>query len=380
MSDTMDWQRFFRPGTPVLALPNWRRPRLFVPADTAARRWALSEFYPAYRFSARAWRWILQSLAMAGVGQTRIASGDSWALGDFLGRRFSQDVWPAVAIGTRGAAQKITVRLANAIGATVGYIKCADTPAARSRLEREHQILRWLPDGVGPRLLALGQLGDAAAMLLRPAPGRLFACAARPDADVAAFLNQLNHGDAAVSADAHPGLDFLRDHNAAADGTDSWIDALSNRSWPIAIQHGDFAPWNVYHRLQPEGSTQLTAIDWEYARLDGFPHLDLAYWSLQVSALIYRASPARARAAAVRSLMRNASPDLSESECHAIVSATALSAYRDALADGDLPTEPIQQWQRDVWRLHPRPATIARGSPINPSEDSIAAGAPVAVG
>jgi hypothetical protein len=56
---------------------------------------------------------------------------------------------------------------------------------------------------------------------------------------------------------------------------------LEDVSLPVAILHGDFAPWNV--RRDHHG---LAAIDWEYSSLDGLPLIDRLHYELQVGFLL----------------------------------------------------------------------------------------------
>jgi aminoglycoside phosphotransferase (APT) family kinase protein len=64
--------------------------------------------------------------------------------------------------------------------------------------------------------------------------------------------------------------------------------ALRDVRWPAALQHGDFAPWNVF-----DTGTRLTAIDWEDGCSDGFPWFDLVYYVAQSAFFIGRLSVPR---------------------------------------------------------------------------------------
>ena len=79
----MSWDEFFPPGTRVLALPSWRRPRLYLPACPLSQRWNRSKLYPASRWSARLYRLSLRAAAAAGMKRARTAGSRRWSLGDF---------------------------------------------------------------------------------------------------------------------------------------------------------------------------------------------------------------------------------------------------------------------------------------------------------
>jgi hypothetical protein len=122
---------------------------------------------------------------------------------------------------------------------------------------------------------------------------------------------------------------------------DPWVDAFANATCPVVIQHGDFAPWNIYQ----DSSGIMTAIDWEYGTLVGFPFLDQAFFMLQVTMLMNRWSPVRAREFAVQKLTKV----VSDRQAHAIVKLAAFDAFHKSLDDGHGPDDPNQRWRRAVW-------------------------------
>src|ERR1700675_3681323 len=82
----------FPPGTPLLALPNWRAPRLLLSKPGGPiRRWRESALYPATRSLAKCRRLALRGKAAFGWGEARRVVGDHWTLGDFVG-----DCLPAI--------------------------------------------------------------------------------------------------------------------------------------------------------------------------------------------------------------------------------------------------------------------------------------------
>src|ERR687886_748823 len=106
-----DWSLFFPPGERVLALPSWQRPRLYLPLQSFTRRWEGSSLYPASRFRARVYRFLLRTRAATGLVALRTARSSDRQLEEFI-----QDVLPraraaAVLVGVPNPTQKITVRL-----------------------------------------------------------------------------------------------------------------------------------------------------------------------------------------------------------------------------------------------------------------------------
>ena len=282
----MDWQTFFPAGTPVMALPNWQRPRVYVPADRAGRRWRGSGFLPAFKPGAAAYRLALRAKAAIGCTEVRVASGEGWALGDFVRGHVAGAAWAAVSVGTAAAARKTTARLFDQSGNVLGYVKCAASPPAVARLRQELSLLAAVPPGAGPVPVAHGTLAGGEAIILTPVAGRPLRPTAEPRA-LRGLLESLTVGPPLPSRE-HPGLAFARENMA---DVGPWTRPLVRRPWPVVLQHGDLAPWNLF--AGADGS--LSAIDWEYGRPAGFPHLDLAYYALHVAALVRRRDPAGRR-------------------------------------------------------------------------------------
>ncbi len=339
---TARWEAFFAPGTRVLALPNWRRPRLYLPAYPFLRRWDGSRLYPASRRLARAYRASLRVAAAAGLKTARVADSVEWVVDEFVREMVPDLSYVVVLDGTPGPVQKTTAQLRDAKGRVLGYLKYAEKQAARARLRQERDMLSRLPAGIGPEPLKFGRMGQGEALLSsalsgRPLPTKL----PLPDG-VVGLLDSL-----VVSAPrplaAHPWVRQLRDD--ARHDLDSCFEALSSRDWPVVIQHGDLAPWNLIRG--PGGG--VGAIDWEYGAPEGLPYLDLAYYLLQVSALIYRRDPAPAALYTVGYLTQKEPFALRGAEARALVRLAAYDAYLKALQDGQPENAGLQSWRRKIW-------------------------------
>ncbi|GAA6744352.1 hypothetical protein Thermus71206_21960 [Thermus antranikianii] len=337
----MNWEAFFLKGTPVLALPNWESPRLFVAAWGLRTRWEGSGLYPGYRWSARAFRLFLRIGAALGVGAIRVAR-EGWALEPFLSRAGRKDLVPrAVLIGTKGPAQKTIVELCTQEGRVSAYLKYGETDAARRRISCEYAVLQALPRDLAPEPLHLGPVGEGIGLLLSAVRGKPVAARASLPEDVFRYAASLPISGY-CAAEAHPWIGRLLAHGGGKLG--KWLRTLESREWAVLPQHGDFAPWNLlrdHHHVR--------AIDWEYGVLEGFPGADLAYYLLQVGALIHRWSPKRTRAHAAHALARLPWPGVSLEEAETLVRLTAYDAYLKAMEDGHGPEEPLQAWRRAVW-------------------------------
>ena len=272
----------------------------------------------------------------------QVLSG-SWPLGEFV-----KDVLPEVRsaivlVGTPGPAQKITARLLGDRGRVLGYLKYGEKEAARTRLEQERRVLNDLPGGVGPRLLKFGSLGDGDALLVTALEGKGVPATLHLDEDLIALLTSLVVS-APVPLEDHPWVRHVSE-TTADPCLNPWFEMLAGKRWPVVVQHGDFAPWNLVRK--PDGT--LGAIDWEYGALEGFPYLDLAYYVLQVLALVHRQAPSRAAEYAAGYLSRQPRLALSGPEAQVLTRLAAYDAYLKSRADGQPDDTKLQAWRRAVW-------------------------------
>jgi hypothetical protein len=338
----MDWEAFFPAGTPVVALPSWDNPRLYMAAQDPLRRWEGSAFYPAFRPHARFYRLLLRARAAVGLVAVRVAQSEGWPVGAFIQAAPPHISSVAAQVGTPGPAQKITVQLSAEGGKVVGYLKYAEKAVACKRLQQEYEVLSGLPQGIGPRPLRYGSLGKGLALHTTPVQGKLLPAKLPPVAGFASFLQILTAAPP-LPLEAHPWARAIRLPGEGC--VERWLESLADRKWPVVIQHGDLAPWNLLST--PNG--KLRAIDWEYGSPTGFPYVDLAQYMFQVAALLYRWSPSKAMDYTIRYLTRRPWPGLTSAEAVAIAGLAAYQAHRHALEDGHAPDAPVQAWRQAVW-------------------------------
>lgn len=338
----IDWAAFFPTGTRVLALPGWRNPRIFLPAGGFQEGWRKSALYPASRLSARLYRLWQRFKAASKLSSVREARSDGWPVGAFVDATIPSVTSVVVLAGTSGPAQKVTVQLWSEQGEILGYLKYGEKPAARDRLAHEYEMLSGLPDGVGPKPLKFGPMDAGTALALSPISGNHLKATLPPPNSVLSILDSLVVAGP-IAIRSHPWIQALSPTIKAE--AKPILAALEGQGWPVVIQHGDFAPWNI---LQDSGQG-LRALDWEYGSLQGFPYLDFAFYILQVAMLIHRWPPERARDYAVEQLTRTPWPALNQPEAFAIVQLAALDAYGKAVEDGHSDSAHSQMWRRQLW-------------------------------
>lgn len=350
---SVDWTSFFPPGERVMALPGWKSPRLYLSARDFPQRWDHSSLYPASRRAARAYRLLLRTRAAAGLQKTRTVSPGGWPLGEFSGEALPQMESVVVLAGTPGPAQMITAQLREGKGRVLAYLKHAGTEVSRRRLRQEWSMLCNLPFGVGPEPLKFGPMCDGEALLQRAVIGKAPRATLPPPKNIVDLLDSLVTAPG-VPLEAHPWA--LRVRESGAPDVDAWLEPLSGRNWPVVAQHGDFAPWNLI--IGSDGA--LRAIDWEYGDLEGFPYLDLAFYLLQTSALIYRRKPLEAARRTTEYLHQHPTLALNRAEAQAITSLAAYDAYQKSSEDARSADAGLQDWRREIWESRPAPQTAAK--------------------
>jgi len=332
---------FFPPGTTVLALPAWKRPRLLFPDGGVRRRWQESSFYPASRWQGRAYRFFLRCKGIVGLVEKQVSHRSNWEVGEFVWDVLPEATCATVFVGPPGPAQKITIQLRDATDRVLGYVKYAEKPAAVRRLSREYQVLKALPDNLGPVPLKYGRLLNGEALVLSPLLGQPLPAKLPPPEELVALLATMSTG-LEYPVEEHPWINSILEDKHQ--NLVSWIKNLGQRKWPVVLQHGDLAPWNG--RKSPDGNVRL--FDWEYAYLEGFPHLDLIYYILRVAALIYRWTPPKAFRYTKTYLSKKLSL-LSNREVDALVRLTAYVTHLQAIEDGLPPDTSLLRWYRQLW-------------------------------
>lgn len=344
MNDREAMERFLLGPTDVVTLPSPRSPRLIATAKGARQRWVRTALYPAFRLNARAARHVLRAAASLGAFRARRAGDDAPELRRFLAGRVPEPDGAVVLMGTPGPAQKLVVQAWRS-DRIVAYLKYAEAPIARARLERERQMLERLPGGVGPALLGHGLLFGGSALLLEALPGRRSRARWPAPPPVRELLQRMADVRTAP-LQQHPWVRELERTGRAAP-VQGWLDRLAGRNWPIVQRHGDLVAWNLVE--QPGG--RVRAVDWEFGADEGFPHLDEAHYLLQTALLVKRWTPAVATERSVAAL--RASHPLASSEAEALVRLSAYSAYLEADDDGVPPSDRLQRLRRAVTEASP---------------------------
>ncbi|MEI6891606.1 MAG: phosphotransferase [Pontiella sp.] len=345
-------------------LPSIVNPKLVLPLCGLRLRWRLSKFYPAFSIRAKPWRMLQRFRALFGL-VSKLSDQNNEKLHQFIYEIFPDITHTSVLLGTPGPTRKIIVQLW-AGKQMVGYLKVATTVAAAEKIQTETNVLEKLPEGCGPKLLKYSDLDGNKAMLLSLVEGEMLNAsllAITPEdggimVELNTYLERLNVRDDTFAIGDHPAIVRLREgvagdrgagkgeisHQSSVirlQGFEEIIFPLRKRTWPLVIQHGDFAPWNVF-RL-PDGS--LCSIDWEEGCVEGFPFFDLIHFIGQTAFLCQKWSQKRT----LDYLYETLRPMLGSS-ASSIIKLGLLSSYvslQQTVGDD----HPIQKWRKDMWEI-----------------------------
>lgn len=290
--------RVFPVGIHLIHIPRTSVPRLSIESHTPRQRYLDSGFYPAHRTSAKFARMVFRLWAMATPG--RVLESPPRRMGAPLLARPPQ-TRACVLLGTEGPDQKATIRYVDRQHRPVSYRKVGITQRARESIQRELNVLSSLPKHCGPALLGSAHEQELAWVETSPVPGKpmsielppLHTAAGRTLAQRLLLFAEHCTTGTPLPFGEHPGLKHIRTSQPALDT--ALKGACHNMTWPVGIQHGDLAPWNVC--VTADGS--LMAFDWEEALLSGVPLFDVVYFVIQTGYLCNHWSPHQIRAYAL---------------------------------------------------------------------------------
>lgn len=284
----MKLSEFFATGTSLAVLPPVGVPRLATPATSMTGRRLDGALFPASRTTARV-AVSLMSLA-CGIGAVPRAMGNAAPdmvrlISAVTARAPGVDHYVAI-LGNPGATQKATLVLRDARNGVVAYCKIGWSTAARELVRREASVIRHLEPEIGPSLVYTGESGPLSAVVVTPLDGD------EPplDASVPAVLIDRAACCVSIVVGEHPVVrEMVRE---SPEEMGALLPVMRNVEVGIGVSHGDAAPWNA--RRDSAGRVRL--FDWEYGRIDGFPSMDVAHWSIQVGHLSRGLRPADALA------------------------------------------------------------------------------------
>lgn len=203
-----------------------------------------------------------------------------------------------ILVGAPGPLSKLTLKLMNDQGIALAYVRIANLPDAARAIRQECAVLSALrATAVGgqiPRVLACGELISTTGYFLVQSAGPEAAPVRELGEAHFAFLAGLVGKNTIAWATA---IDQVEAETKSLLATPTYAGVVAStiaalRVIPgpalfMAVQHGDFAPWNIH----PAEGGNIFVFDWEHARLDGLPWQDALHFSYQWAALVQRQGP-----------------------------------------------------------------------------------------
>jgi hypothetical protein len=360
--------------TEFVFVPNATKPRMLVPAGSAAAATAVRRFNDAVRGPDRYGRWAISHALRLGLGQRLMrdrvrvtAPRDADSVEARLRELFGQDVVVGLGLGQVRANQKPVLHVMTPRGRELGFVKVGHTPAARELIREEADALGrvatlHLPGFEVPRVIAFEPWREMELLVLSPlttsvrrrarwaelpaAETRTLALAAGTTTGQlvgSVFWDRL-HEEAGQVVDPEITGGLLSALQVAA--TRYGSEGLTFGSW-----HGDWTTWNMHRAART-----LRVWDWERFRI-GVP-LGFDGLHFQLNVLLGETRSLEAAADALRS----SSPGvLAQLEVPENLYEATLFLYfielcsRYALAaqgDAGAPLRPRVTWLLDVLAAH----------------------------
>lgn len=338
-----DWLYFFPCEEKIIALPTWKNPRLLLCVRDLKR---LNIFIEKI-FNTQTWKAKMYKYGMviwAKIGKNFLIKKNSYSMCVLyhIIKDFDLKVNSiAVIAGRPSPIQKIKIILLNT-SKEIGYIKFSYLKLAQKRLQHEYEILSNLPQGIGPKPWKLEKVLQGTALLISPIRGVPIKACLPPPEDILDFQKKLVI-DYNIKLENHPWIKKLSDKGFS---WWKWIEPLEKKKWHIVIEHGDFAPWNL---LRDPTTGKIWAIDWEFGDLCGFPYIDIAYYFLQTSALIYKWNPKKSFKVASKYLQLRFG--FNKHIADSLVKLSAFEAYWITSQNGRSDDWPLQRWRRKIWEI-----------------------------
>lgn len=335
-----DAEKFVIPSGKITKLPNRSNPKLIIPKIDQIKSWRYSAFFPAFRKIAKLYRQGLRVSALFRASEIVNESdlGNEFIL--FCEQAFEKEIDAGVVlIGTKGPTQKLTIQIWSQ-NVIIGYIKYSNLKQAIKSISNEHQVMKDVPESIRPKALRIQELGNGIALALSAISGDQIEPKLSNTNKISQAIEPLVR-EKLVEIGNHPWVHKLKANQLDCD-IDRWLNRLASKKWPIVIQHGDLAPWNI---IRNESSLKL--IDWEFGNSQGFQYMDEVFYILQTARLIYKWKPIQAYQYSIEHLKTKIPTEF----CDSIVKLSVFDTYQNSIENGYNVSSPDQQWRNSILKL-----------------------------
>lgn len=212
------------------------------------------------------------------------------------------DLYYAFFTGTEGCHRKVTIQVMDEKGRILGYIKVSDNGDIDRLLRNEKEILEDLSrlnieNGLVPKVVYHGRINDVNILVLDTLKSvhskfgsNLSNIHIKFLAEI--FRKTMRHckfGESGFACNIRQRLrEFVtnRQRNAYEKAADYIEKKIKDKDIPFGLCHRDFTPWNTFFH-----NGKLYVFDWEYARRDYPPLIDLFHFMIQDGILVRHLKP-----------------------------------------------------------------------------------------
>ncbi len=294
-------------GVPYGVVPSTANPRWLVPLkNNATAAASFSLYQPSL---ARVQFLKKLTLLAARIGMTGMIFRDrvyfkpeDAAIRHIFNRN---DLQYAVFGGTEGCHRKITVQVMNGRGTILGYIKVSGSAEIDDLLNNEAAILRRLAElkvgeGLYPKVLYNGAVSGVNIMVIDSLKTIRSKFSSKLSEAHIKFLIEIFQKTAESrgfrESSFYHGLMERVDRldcmmakqlKERAQRVLLFLDSqISEKELPFGLCHRDFTPWNTFFH-----GTKLYVFDWEYAKKDYPPLLDVFHFIIQDGIIVRKLNP-----------------------------------------------------------------------------------------
>ena len=225
---------------------------------------------------------------------------------DFMKRIFQKDnLHYAIFTGTEGCHRKITVQVMDRLGSILGYVKISDNKKVNKLLKNEAAMLRDLlklevKNGLFPEVLYQGNVNGKTILVLDTHKSINSKFSSRLSDSYIPFLAEVfqktaksmvfKKSDYAIGLKKRMTLlnnsltGIWRDRLEKA--IDYLDQGIGNVTLPFGLCHRDFTPWNTFFH-----NSKLYVFDWEYAKRNYPPLIDIFHFIIQDGILVQKLTP-----------------------------------------------------------------------------------------
>jgi hypothetical protein len=288
-------------------IPNKTNPQWIIPlTDSTLITSSLALYQPSLK-KAKALKGLMIFLARLGLAGVLIRDRLYFQRNDEGIKKIfgSGDLTYAIFTGTEGSHRKVTVQVMDREGTILGYIKVAGDGDIDKLLDNEAEILGDLSrleieKGLFPKVLHKGKVKGTSILVLDTLKSTESTFSSVLNAAHVAFLSEVFLKTSEIKVFGESGFaKGLRSRKEASDGMlplewekrcarviDYLEKTIGGRKMLFGLCHRDFTPWNTFFH---EG--RLYVFDWEYARKDYPPLLDVFHFIVQDGILVRHLKP-----------------------------------------------------------------------------------------